>query len=402
VIKRNTILIVLLFALAGAFLSGLLLLQHYNESHAASLVSMMCGGEATSGCGAVNRSPYAVFIGIPLGAFGLFFYLSLSLLLALTSVAEQKTKDVAAGVAFYACAAALAVDLLLLGIQAFSLGTYCTLCIASYITTAVAFVLLLRSRRNVNRGAIQTVLRQPEGKVVAASWLLGTLVLACAVGALNLAMHYQDPASFDARLDQIAYDEYQKSPVQNIDLQGIPSEGTVGAPVTIVVYSDFLCPWCRQMALTIQQHIKKWEPNVVVYYKTYPLDQMCNPYEKKNNHPGACWASLGGLCEQDQGLFWEYHDRMYNNPPRNPRPQDILKIGAEVGMDTVKMKECMVSLPMRSNISKQIKDARSVGVTGTPGIFINGKKLPRLGYFSSVLSMEAKRLGLPPLNATGE
>ena len=399
---RRVIIIILVSALAGAVVSGLLLLQHYNEAHTISLVSMMCGGETTSGCSAVNRSQYAMLFGVPLAAFGLFFYLSISLLIGLASFGDVKTCEVSAGIALCGVGIALVADLVLLGIQAFALKTFCSLCLVTYAITVVMFIVLLPFRRGIGRVKFKELVQQSEGKVFIASWLLGTVVLAVAVGAINLAMHYQDPTAFDERLTEIAYDEYQKSPLQNIDVQGIPFEGPVDAPIKIVLYSDFLCPWCRQIALTIQQHIKKWEPNVVVYFKNNPLDQLCNPYEKKNTHPGACWAALGGLCAQEQGLFWEYHDRIYNTPPRNPHLRDILKIGAEVGLDTTVMKQCLLSVPMQGKVHKQIEDGRTIGVTGTPNIFINGKKVPRIGYFSSVLSKEAQRLGLSSLNASSE
>ena len=399
---KRRIIILLLTGLLGTFVSGLLLLQHYNEAHAVSLVSMMCGGETVSGCSAVNRSEYAVFAGVPLAAYGLLFYLSVSLFLCLASVADTKTQEMSMGLIFFIVSVALLIDFILLGIQAFSLKTFCILCLVTYTLTVVLLIGTFPFRRNVRRGTFQENTQQPGRRVIITSWLVGTVVLAFAVGALNLAMHFQDPATFDNRLDQIAYDEYQQSPLKNIDVQGIPLEGPENAPIKIVLYSDFLCPWCRQIAMTIQQHIKRWDPNVAVYFKAYPLDELCNPYEKKNTHPGACWAALGALCAQEQGLFWEYHDRIFTLPPRNPRPQDILKIGTDIGLDTTRMKQCLLSLPMRGKVHLQVEDGRAMGVTGTPGIFINGKKLPRIGYFNSVLSMEAKRLGIQLVNATAE
>ena len=58
------------------------------------------------------------------------------------------------------------------------------------------------------------------------------------------------------------------------------------------------------------------------------------------------------------------------------------------------MKQCMVTPGMRAAIRRQVEEARQDGVTGTPSIFINGKKIPRLGYFNSILTVEARRLGV--------
>ncbi len=399
---RIRITLLLLCAVAGAFFSGLLLLQHYNESHAVAMVSSMCGGESASGCSLINRSKYATFLSIPLAAFGLFFYLSLTLLATLLFFGDTKTREVAGRFAFFGVCAALLIDIYLLSVQIFNLKTFCTLCLVTYAITILLLIILLPYRRKIGGGRLKEVLHRSEGKLLLFSWCAGSAILAVTVGAVNLAMLYQDPSTFDARLDDIAYKEFLKSPELVIDLVGAPSEGVAEAPIKIVLYGDFLCPWCRQLALTIQQHIKKWQPNVIVYYKYYPLDQQCNPYDTKNTHPGSCWASVGGLCAQAQGHFWEYHDRIYAVPPRKPSPQDILQIGADAGLDTTAMKSCMNALQMKVMIHKFVEEAKSDGVTGAPTVFINGKKLPRLGYFNSVLTKEAQRLGLESLNATGE
>jgi protein-disulfide isomerase len=187
------------------------------------------------------------------------------------------------------------------------------------------------------------------------------------------------------------------SPRVAIDVAGDPMVGPADAPIQIVLFSDFLCPWCRQVAEDIQQNFLKWNNKVAIHYKSFPLDKFCNPTIGKTLHAGSCWTALGGVCAQEQGKFWEYHDAVYAAQPENPTGRDVLRLAASAGLDTAQMKACMLQVSSQGKVRKLIKDAAALGVTGTPVIYINGHRLPRLAYFSYVLRRETERLGLPPL-----
>ena len=115
----------LCLCLAGAAVSGLLLMQHHGEGSAVSAVNQACGDGQTSGCEDVARSSWSRFAGLPVAAYGLAFYLSLSLALALALVAPGEIRDTLAGLVVAALGVGLLVDLLLLGVQAFAIHAYC-------------------------------------------------------------------------------------------------------------------------------------------------------------------------------------------------------------------------------------------------------------------------------------
>jgi uncharacterized membrane protein len=118
-----------LLCLVNTAVSGLLLLQHHGEGAAVTAVGQLCGTGAESGCETVARSPYSRIKGIPLAAFGLFFYGSLSVLLLLALLAGPEARSAAAALTLLALAVSLAADLVLLGVQAVAIRRFCMLCV---------------------------------------------------------------------------------------------------------------------------------------------------------------------------------------------------------------------------------------------------------------------------------
>ncbi len=141
--SRNRVSLVVLLALAGAILSALLLFDHHGIGGA---VDGLCGTGEESGCEQVSRSGYSAIGGLSLAALGVSFYGAMLLLLAFGLASSDAVRESAAAVALVAFGLALAVDAVLLGIQAFAIGAYCRLCLATYAVNLAAFVALLPVR----------------------------------------------------------------------------------------------------------------------------------------------------------------------------------------------------------------------------------------------------------------
>jgi protein-disulfide isomerase len=241
------------------------------------------------------------------------------------------------------------------------------------------------------------LLGSDQGKLVAASSAGAAAVIAFAIWSFNSAMLSGDAATLEARLLDEKVAEFQRTPVQQMDLSRSPSIGNPDAPIKVVIYSDFLCPWCRSVAQLFEQNRPAWSDRVTVYYKYFPIDPLCNPYSKVRGRNGGCWAAIGGLCAQEQNKFWQYHDRIFRDPPRDPGPEEILRISQESGVDTSLAGPCFASTIMQSRIRDDIEEAQRLQLTGTPRIFINGKLLNGLSVLAPALKSEVTRLGLPPL-----
>ena len=159
--QGRTIVLIALFVV-GAALSGLLQFDHHGISSAEGAVNQLCGEGAESGCDQVAQSPYASLGGVSLAALGSLFYAALILLACLSLPASKEIQRAAAVLLLYLTALALGVDIVLLGLQAFVIGAYCKLCLATYGVTGAALVLLLEAKEVIP--AASAAWRKPAGQ----------------------------------------------------------------------------------------------------------------------------------------------------------------------------------------------------------------------------------------------
>jgi uncharacterized membrane protein len=192
--KARVVLLVLLF-LTAAGISGLLWLQHHGEGEATALTSQICGESTSgeSGCGAVNQSAYSEVKGIPLAAAGLFYSLSLGLLLALGLVAGPRARLRAGRIAFVLAALALLIDLGLFAVQAFVVGAFCKLCLATYVINVLALLLLWPARPGAPQQVDTELVPAPaESRLLLTGWALGSAAVALAIFAGELTLEHRE------------------------------------------------------------------------------------------------------------------------------------------------------------------------------------------------------------------
>jgi protein-disulfide isomerase len=145
---------------------------------------------------------------------------------------------------------------------------------------------------------------------------------------------------------------------------GRPARGAASAPITMIEFSDFQCPFCQRANPTVEQVLKTYGDKIKFVYRHYPLP----------NHPNARPAAEAAACAQVQGKFWEYHDRLFANPSKLT-DADLKAHAAAVGLDEGKFATCFDGRQQKAGIDKDIADAEGVGVSGTPAFFINGRVL---------------------------
>jgi protein-disulfide isomerase len=140
-----------------------------------------------------------------------------------------------------------------------------------------------------------------------------------------------------------------------------PSRGPNNAPVTIVEFSDFQCPYCGREYPVIERLMKEYDGKLRLVFRHFPLEF----------HENAEKAAEAGACAQDQGKFWELHDKMFTN--QNKLAVDDLKGYAKsVGVDAGKFDKCLDSGEKKPLVDEDQKAGTAAGVNGTPAFFING------------------------------
>src|SRR5579872_6905400 len=154
------------------------------------------------------------------------------------------------------------------------------------------------------------------------------------------------------------------------DLQ--PSMGTPGAPVVIVLFSDFECPFCKEEAKALRTNLLSTYPKEVrLYFKDLPLSQI---------HPWALPAAIAGRCvfKQNPAAFWDYHDWIYEHQSEitaDNLQSKVLEFAKGKEIDAMQLQRCMESKATEPEIQKSIDESKLLGVQGTPTVFVNGRQL---------------------------
>jgi protein-disulfide isomerase len=145
---------------------------------------------------------------------------------------------------------------------------------------------------------------------------------------------------------------------------GRPAQGPENAPVEIVEFSDFECPFCLRVFPTITKVLATYGDKVRFVYRHYPLP----------NHPNARPAAEASACAAEQDKFWPYHDRLFSNAGKLAE-SDLKQHATALGLDADSFNACVASRKYRSDVESDIEAANAVGVNGTPAFFINGRAL---------------------------
>jgi len=145
---------------------------------------------------------------------------------------------------------------------------------------------------------------------------------------------------------------------------GRPAIGPANAPIEMIEFSDFQCPFCQRANPVVEQVLKTYGTKIKFVYRHYPLP----------NHPNARPAAEAAACAEVQGKFWEYHDILFANSSKLS-DADLKAHAKTVGLDTGKFNTCFDNKQQKPGIDADIKDGESVGVTGTPAFFVNGRSI---------------------------
>jgi protein-disulfide isomerase len=144
-----------------------------------------------------------------------------------------------------------------------------------------------------------------------------------------------------------------------------PSIGNTAAPVTIVEFSDFQCPYCQRAAPTLKQLREKYGEKVRVVWKDFPLTQI---------HPQAFRAAEAGHCAAEQGKFWEYHDKLFASQ-QALQPDFLKQYAKEMSLDGAKFDACMDASKYAEQVRDNVAAGSQLGVNSTPTLFVNGRRL---------------------------
>lgn len=167
----------------------------------------------------------------------------------------------------------------------------------------------------------------------------------------------------------------------NIPVDGFYSQGPDNAPITLVEFSDYQCPFCQRWHDEVFQPLLAAYPDKIKFvYRNMPLVSL---------HPDAFSAAEAAMCAGDQNAYWQYHDKLLSGTSLG---NDVyLRYAQELGLNTQAFSDCISSHKFKDKIQKDSQFGASMNVTGTPTFFLNGIRVvgaQPLSYFKDLIDKE--------------
>jgi len=146
-----------------------------------------------------------------------------------------------------------------------------------------------------------------------------------------------------------------------VPLEG-PAKGPANAPIELIEFSDFQCPFCLQANPTVTKVLDTYGDRIHFVYRHYPLP----------NHPNARPAAEAAECAAEQDKFWPYHDRLFASAGKLA-DSDLKQAAADLGLDSGRFSSCFEARKYTSIVDADIRAGNDAGVSATPAFFINGR-----------------------------
>ncbi len=189
--------------------------------------------------------------------------------------------------------------------------------------------------------------------------LLGTVPVAPQVAHIDISPVGDTLYLFDS--DRKEFSSISLAFQNTIDTSNAPAKGAKDAPISIVVFTDFECPYCKKLPPVLEEVEKNNKGKVRIFFKNMPLISI---------HKMAEGAARAAIAAKNQDKFWPYHDKLF--AAEELSQERLLQFAKELGLDMDKFATDMQTQETTNALQKDMYDARSAGVEGTPTIFING------------------------------
>ena len=184
----------------------------------------------------------------------------------------------------------------------------------------------------------------------------------------NLLIQQRSAAAYQSYVEQLK----AKTPVritldpprQRVAAADSPAQGPASAPIELIEFSDFQCPYCYRAHPTVKLVLNTYGDKIRFVYRNYPLP----------NHPNAHPAAEAAQCANEQGKFWAFHDRLFDDQSKLA-DADLKASAAALGLDAGKFNACFESHKYKAKVDADMQAGNEAGVNGTPAFFINGRML---------------------------
>jgi len=174
------------------------------------------------------------------------------------------------------------------------------------------------------------------------------------------------------------------APTADVPINGAPIQGAREAPVTIIEFADYECPYCQQIHPLLKKLEQEFDGKVALAFKDFPLPM----------HPRAAKAAEAARCAGAQGKFWELHDLLFEHASHLEIPQ-LKEYAQTLQLDMQKFDKCLESGEQTAAVQKDFAEAQHLGLSGTPSFFVNGHFFSGTVKYNTLREMVAQELAAP-------
>lgn len=352
----------------GLILSIDLVYIYIKTNFIADAPKSFCSINSFIDCDGVAQTPKAFFSGVPLAIWGVILY---CLFLFLNFVDKIKEKinfpllNVFKNPSSYIATIGLIsfiISVSLACVSIFQIQKICILCFATYFINL--FIALVAVKKDFFITDVKnTVLDFISGaKQYTTLFLFVLIILFLTLGYFQRSLILAPNLKMMKSIEQ-----FSKLKTNIYAIEG----NTLGNPegdVSIYVYGDFMCPFCRVMNIMLHKLVID-DKNVAVYHVNFPLDSACNPSVVRKIHPGGCILSKYALAAQNQGNYWGMVSLIYNNLPKDEKR--LLKLSETIGLDSDKLYIDAHSKQIDEVLENQVYRGLGYKIMGTPTIIID-------------------------------
>ena len=384
-LSKGLIAGIIIFALIGALLSLYATYLTFKLTVAGIVEPSECSFSDMFTCDTVLSTGYAKMFGVPVAWFGFMYFLWVFFVAIFAFFNSKKQSGSAAlDIIFFVTLLSVVVTFFKM-YQLFTLGVICPVCVAMYVCIFAIFFLTMKALGlkfkdilSYNIDYAKSIFRgSPEGDAgkISAPWRYWVILLwLFTMGFLGLRYYENTVVKPELKSVQLILNQHFSQPKIGIDPSGSAIDGNPDAKVKIVEFSDFECPACRLLASNMKAVMLEYGDRVSLHFVNYPLDRTINKHLANDIHMNAGLAAIAGVCAQEQGKFWEFYNILFENQTKISTDY-IVETANEVGLDMGKFNECINSGEIRKRVTNEIDLGKELGVSGTPTLFINGRKV---------------------------
>ncbi len=373
--------------------------------------SPLCGADGGLGCQSVASGPYSSMMGLPLASWGAVFYCALALLGFGGVIFWRDSGRVFLRWAIYLAVFGFAFDLYLAYTMVFRIQAVCWLCVTTYVINVTIILMLVKSvwKEPKPRAPLRAIFpgtKDAQGldlyyRNAIKGLLIGGILFTSVVGVAGSQFISKSLTGDDReRLGKLKA-QLARQQIRAVDADNRPVMGADGAAVTVVEFSDFLCPYCAKASKYLKLAESGNHDSARFIFRHYPLDKSCNRGVSSNIHLGACLLAEGSVCANEQNRFWEYHDIAFETKGKISQPV-VMDIASNIGLDLSAFKSCLNSGRGLRLVKEDINAAIRAGVKSTPTLFINGRGLrgvPKPWMLNDILQYSKKNLAPPSVTS---